>query len=86
MILAINKPADPKLPHLEKGVYKHTKSGKLYEVVGVALETETSEMMVVYRPLYESEFELFARPYRLFTEKVVLSGQEVPRFESVSGA
>lgn len=75
---------DPKLPSLEKGVYRHAKSGKLYEVVGVALETETSEAMVVYRPLYESEFELFTRPFRLFTEKVVLSGQEVQRFERMS--
>ena len=73
-----------KLPHLEKGTYRHAKTGRLYEVVGVALEVETSEAMVIYRPIYESEFELFARPYRIFTEKVVLEGDEVLRFERVS--
>ena len=67
--------------NIEKGIYKHSKSGRLYEVIGMALETETSEMMVVYRPLYESEFELFARPYAMFMEKVTINGREVPRFE-----
>lgn len=73
-----------KLPHLEKGTYRHAKTGRLYEVIGVALEVETSEAMVVYRPKYESEFELFVRPFGLFTGKVVLDGHEVQRFEMVN--
>ena len=62
------------------GIYRHTKSGKLYEVVEVALHTETNEQLVVYRPLYESQYKLFARPYAMFVEGIELDGQTVPRF------
>ena len=67
-----------------KGAYKHSKSGKLYEVIGLALETETEELLVIYRPLYENEYELFARPASMFTETVLLDGKSVPRFEKVN--
>ncbi len=68
---------------IEKGVYRHSKKGQLYEVIGCALETETNEQLVIYRPLYESEFELFARPYAMFMEQVELDGEMKPRFEKV---
>lgn len=67
-----------------KGTYRHSKSGKLYEVIGLALETETEDLLVIYRPLYENEYELFARPASMFTETVVLDGKSVPRFEKVN--
>ena len=51
---------DPDLPTLEKGKYLHTKSGKYYEVLGVSLHSETHEPLVVYRPLYDTKYELFA--------------------------
>ena len=69
---------------ISKGTYKHSKSGKLYEVIGLALETETEELLVIYRPLYENEYELFARPASMFTETVVLDGKSVPRFEKIN--
>ena len=69
---------------ISKGTYKHSKSGKLYEVIGLALETETEELLVIYRPLYENEYELFARPASMFTETVVLDEKYVPRFEKVN--
>lgn len=69
------------LPSIEKGTYRHSKKGQLYEVLGVALQTETDEPLVIYRPLYESEFELFARPYAMFVEEVEINGVVVPRFE-----
>ena len=37
-----------------KGTYRHNKSGKLYEVIDVALHTETDEKMVIYQALYDS--------------------------------
>ena len=43
---------DPTPKTIAKGVYRHTKSGKLYEVHGVALQTETNEQLVVYGALY----------------------------------
>ena len=69
---------------ISKGTYKHSKSGKLYEVIGLALETEAEELLVIYRPLYENEYELFARPASMFTETVVLDGKSVPRFEKIN--
>ena len=75
---------DPEPKHIEHGTYRHIKSGKLYEVLGVSLETETNEQHVIYRPLYDSQFELFARPYDMFIEQVELDGELRPRFERVS--
>ncbi len=69
---------------ISKGVYRHSKSGKLYEVIGLALETEAEEFLVIYRPLYENEYELFARPANMFTETIVLDGKSVPRFEKIN--
>ncbi|MGB4956946.1 MAG: DUF1653 domain-containing protein [Candidatus Saccharimonas sp.] len=65
------------------GKYRHTKSGNLYEVLGIAFQTETEELLVIYRPLYESEYELFARPYDMFIEQVVINGKQLPRFEEI---
>jgi len=73
---------------LKKGLYRHNKTGNLYEVLGVALHTESSEQMVIYRAKYEPasddvQYELFARPYAMFTELVTIGGQTMPRFEHV---
>lgn len=76
---------DPDLPRLEKGAYRHSKSGQLYEVVGVTFNTETYEPLVVYRPLYDhGKYELFARPYDMFIEVVELDGVMKSRFEKVN--
>ena len=71
------------LPEIEKGIYHHNKLGLLYVVLGVALQTETNEPLVIYRPLYENEYELFARPYTVFIELVEIDGKQVPRFEKI---
>lgn len=49
-------------------IYKHFK-GNLYLIEGIAKNSETSELMVVYRALYD-ECELYVRPYSMFVEKV----------------
>ncbi len=48
--------------------YRHFK-GNIYQVVGVAIHTETEEEMVVYRAQY-GEQGLFVRPYSMFAEEV----------------
>lgn len=68
---------------IDTGKYRHNKSGRLYEVVGTALQTETSEMLVIYKPLYKNEYELFARPVAMFTELTDVNGQTMPRFEKI---
>lgn len=72
------------LPHLKPGKYLHVKSGHFYEVVGVALQTETNEWLVIYRPLWDCEYPLFARPYSMFTEEVVIDGKMTKRFVKVA--
>ncbi len=71
-------------PNIVKGIYRQSKKGHLYEVIGMALQTETDEPLVIYRPLYENEYELFARPYAMFIEKVELDSKLIPRFEKVN--
>lgn len=70
-------------PTIRKGVYRHNKKGRLYEVLGVALQTETGIHLVIYKPLYDDEHELFARPYEMFIETVELNGEMKPRFEKI---
>lgn len=73
----------PPIPDIKPGVYRHYKN-KLYRVVGVALHSETHEPVVVYKPLYESDAELWVRPYDMFVETIIVGGKEVPRFEYVA--
>lgn len=75
---------DSDLPQVENGTYRHNKSSRLYEVIGVALSTETNVPLVVYRPIYEyKNYDLFARPYDMFTDMVELDGEKKPRFEKI---
>jgi hypothetical protein len=75
-----DQPTSP--PTLEAGIYKHYK-GKHYEVIGVALHSETLEPVVVYKPLYESVSEYWVRPYDMFVENVLVDGISVPRFARI---
>lgn len=60
------------------GRYRHYKGGE-YEVIGVARHSETDELLVVYRPLY-NDSGLWVRPLAMFTETVTHDGETVPRF------
>ena len=50
------------------GLYRHFKGG-LYSVIGFARNSETDEMMVVYRAEY-GDHQLWVRPYDMFFGKV----------------
>ena len=41
----------------------------LYEIIGIAEHTETSEKFVCYRAMYGDK-KLYCRPYEMFMEKV----------------
>jgi hypothetical protein len=60
------------------GRYRHYK-GNFYEVMGTARNSETEELLVVYRCLY-GDGSLWVRPLEMFTETVIAAGCEVPRF------
>ena len=75
---------EPTQPALEKGLYRHNKTGNMYRVLGLALDTEHEDVwLVIYQPLYAHTIEYFARPYTMFTEDVELHGKMVPRFQKV---
>lgn len=66
---------------VKKGRYRHYKN-KSYEVLGEATHSESLEPMVVYRALY-GNYGLWVRPKKMFLEKVLYNGEEVPRFRYV---
>ncbi len=66
---------------IKPGHYRHFK-GKDYQVIGVALHSETEEEMVVYRTLY-GDFSLWVRPAAMFEELTIVDDTEVPRFAYV---
>ena len=61
------------------GIYKHNKTGNLYQVLHVAKHTETSEQFVVYKRCTNEN--IWVRPYDMFNEIIELDGKHVPRFE-----
>jgi len=65
------------------GRYRHYKGGE-YQVIGTARHSETDELLVVYRCLYDND-SLWVRPLRMFEETVVIAGQKVPRFMRCQG-
>ena len=70
---------------IKPGKYQHYK-GNFYQVLGVARHSESTEKMVMYKALYESEFGknvVWVRPIAMFLENVVVDGNEVPRFRFV---
>lgn len=73
---------------IARGLYKHSKSGKIYMVDSVGKHTETLEDMVCYHAMYiDPEFGARAnwiRPAKMFLEEVEINGKKVPRFEKIS--
>ena len=72
---------------IKRGTYQHYKNKKLYEVIDIALHSETCEEMVVYRALYQSEqfgdHRIWVRPKKMFFEEVCYEGRMVARFDFV---
>jgi len=66
---------------LPKGLYIHYKDpNKRYRVLGVAVDSETLEELVLYQALYANEI-IWARPLKMFFEEVEVGGRKVPRFK-----
>ncbi|WP_341676727.1 DUF1653 domain-containing protein [Niveibacterium sp. SC-1] len=74
----------PPLPTIRLGRYRHYK-GNEYEVIGLARHSETLEVLVVYRPLYNAT-GLWVRPYAMFVEDVQGPQGRVPRFAPIEDA
>ncbi|MFM6926903.1 MAG: DUF1653 domain-containing protein [Bdellovibrio sp.] len=62
-------------------IYQHYK-GKMYRVIGVGKHSETLEDVVLYEALYDNPLgRLWSRPLGMWSESVIVNGQEVPRFK-----
>ena len=75
-----------KKPKLKKGIYQHYKNKKFYRVEDIVRHTETKEWMVLYKPLYKSDFaSVVVRPYKMFVEKVrdPETKKLMPRFQYI---
>lgn len=68
----------------QPGVYQHFKGGR-YQLLSVALHSETEERLAVYRSLEEPD-ALWVRPLGMFTEEVSIAGRSVPRFRRTADA
>jgi len=64
---------------IKPGIYRHYK-GKRYEVLYMALHSETLEEMVVYKALY-GDHKIWVRPASMWNETVTVNGEEKHRFE-----
>lgn len=68
------------------GRYRHYKGGE-YEVLGVAIHSETLEEMVIYKMLYDSDdFKkgtIWVRPMKIWMEEVEFEERMMKRFEFV---
>ena len=62
---------------IKLGIYRHFKGG-IYEVLGIAIHSETMEEMVVYRNLDSGKW--WVRPASMWNETVERDGQTYLRF------
>lgn len=65
----------------ELGFYRHFK-GNIYELCGIAKNSETLEETAVYRACY-GDGGLWVRPLSMWEEEVKLDGKAVKRFEYI---
>lgn len=56
-------------------------------MIGLALNSDTEEEMVVYKPLYETDViskdMFFVRDKKIFLEEIEVNGKKIPRFEYI---
>lgn len=61
-------------------IYRHYKGG-IYEIVAIAKDSETVQLMVIYKNVMTGDH--WVRPFAMFNENVEVAGTKVPRFELI---
>jgi len=73
---------------IQYGTYQHYKNQQLYEVIGIALHSETQEEMVIYKALYVCDKsggnQVWVRSKKIFLDQVEHNGNIVPRFKYIA--
>ena len=72
---------------VKPGKYRHYKN-LLVRVIGTGLHSETMEEVVIYEKLEDfngfRKGSLWVRPLKLFTEKIIVNGKQIPRFSYIN--
>ena len=63
------------------GLYRHYK-GNEYRVIGEAKHSETEERLVIYETTH-GPYIIWARPYDMFFDTVVVDAVDIPRLSSL---
>ena len=73
--------------------YKHNPDGVennfTYEIIGLVIHTETEDILVCYKPLYDSQFvkennvDYCVRPLSMWSDHIEKNGYSGPRFTKV---
>jgi hypothetical protein len=73
--------------------YKHDSNGPennfTYEIMGLVVHTETEDILVCYKPLYESEYiqgkevDYFVRPLSMWDDHIEKNEYSGPRFKKL---
>ena len=71
-------------------IYRHHKTQQEYQLIDIAIHSETREEMVVYKALYNCPNygygKLWVRPKKMFFEKVFYCNEWVSRFKLIDTA
>jgi hypothetical protein len=65
--------------------WRHTKTGNEYTIEGSSLNTITDQVDVIYRPLYDCDFDRFTRQIRGHSKAWLSKNEDgTPRFVRVA--
>lgn len=65
--------------------YKHFK-GNIYEIIAIALDSETKEEQVIYVAEDDEEGTIWIRPKKMFEETIERDGKTIKRFQLIQEA
>lgn len=74
----------PEKPYLYVMIkyYRHFKGG-VYRFIGIVMDSETQEEMVVYEAMYDGH-QMWVRPREMFFGQVERDGKTIPRFQELT--